>query len=171
MANIWKRCKKCCTDNPEEMVLCVKCKESLPARGDKSLSWIQQSDIPPNPSQSEVDFDGDGRTYAVVSLIKMKDEWYKLSRDERVEINKRHISELTKYAMLVHRVMLRAEGLSKYDYVEIIEADDLKLINSLMRSVKDSEKGKYLDIIESIVTIKGLSLYSVEAADCVPLRK
>ena len=167
----WKACGKCGIENPEEMVRCVKCQAPLPSRGNKALSWMVQADIPANPSPSEIDFDGDGRTYVVVFLIKMKPEWYHLGRTDRVEINKRHMGVLTNYAKLVHRTMLRTEGLSKYDYVETIEADDLKIVNSLMRTIKDSEKGKYLDFVEAIVTVKGLSLYSVEAADCVPSQK
>lgn len=168
MSTLWKHCSKCKTDNPEEMVFCVKCKEKLPPRDDKSLSWLELKDIPPNPSPADIDFDKDGRTYVVVFLIRMREEWYRLTRDERVKINKDHMKLLANYAKLVNRVMLRCEGLSKYDYVETIETDDLKVINSLMRTIKDSEKGRFMEIVEAIVTIKGLSLYSAEAVDCVP---
>ncbi len=167
-STLWKRCGKCKTDNPEEMVYCVKCKEKLPPRGDKSLAWLEMKNIPANPSPEDIDFDKDGRTYVVVFLIRMREEWYRLSRDERVKINATHMKQLGNYAKLVNRVMLRCEGLSKYDYVETIEADDLKVINSLMRTIKDSEKGQFIEIVETIVTVKGLSLYSAQAVDCLP---
>jgi hypothetical protein len=168
MSAVWKKCGKCTTENPEEMVFCVKCGDRLPARGDEKLAWLATKDIPPNPSSEEIDFDKDGRTFVVVLLIKMKESWYKLTREERVKIDREHMAALAKYAALVNRSMLRCEGISKYDYVEMIEADDLKLINSLLRSVKDGRKGVYLDIVESIVTLKGLSLYNVQASDCAP---
>lgn len=167
-STLWKHCSKCNTDNPEEMVFCVNCKEKLPPRGDKNLAWLELKEIPSNPSPADIDFDKDGRTYVVVFLIKMRQEWYRLSREERIKINRGHIKQVANYAKLVNRVMLRCEGLSKYDYVETIEADDLKIINSLMRTIKDSEKGRFIDIVEAIVTIKGLSLYSPQAVDCLP---
>lgn len=160
----WKHCDNCMTENPEEMLSCVKCGKKLPSRSFRH----ELRGIPSNPPSAEIDFDKDGRTYVVVFLIKMRNEWYRLSKDERVKINMGHVDEVTNYAKLVNRVMLRCEGLSKYDYVETIEADDLKVINSLMRTLKDSEKGQYLEFVETIVTIKGLSLYSAQAVDCFP---
>jgi hypothetical protein len=172
MDEVWKRCNKCGIENPEELSLCVKCGAALPNRGDRSLTWINAQEIPDNPSPDEIDYDKDGLTYVVVLFIKMKKEWFGLSRGERVKINKEnHMRILANYAKLVNRTMLRCEGLSKYDYIELIEADDLKVINSLIRTAKFSPKGQYLDIVESVVSIKGLSLYSPDAADCVPQKK
>jgi hypothetical protein len=166
----WRACASCGTDNPEEFVRCVRCQERLPGRGGESVAWLATREIPANPQREEIDFDRDGRTYVVVFLIRMKDEWYRLEREMIVAMNRAHMQLLAPYAALVRREMLRCEGLARYDYVELIEADDLKLINSLMRTVKSSEKGRFMEVVDAVVTVKGLSLYSPDAADCLPAK-
>jgi hypothetical protein len=169
MNESWKSCNICGTENPEEIVLCVKCGAALPGRGDKHVSWINSKEIPGNPSSNEIDYDKDGLTYVVVLFIKMNKGWFGLPREERVKVNKdEHMRLLANYAKLVNRTMLRCEGISKYDYVELIEANDIKVINSLMRAAKYSTKGQYFDIVDSVVTLKGLSLYSPDSYDCIP---
>lgn len=46
-------------------------------------------------------------------------------------------------------------GLSKYDYIEEIEADDLKIIHSLVRTLRFGALGEYVDVVDVVITIKG----------------
>ena len=148
-------CEKCGMDNPEDLVLCVKCRAKLPPPAGASKQGVPPKELPKIASSKEVDFDKDGQTYVALVFINSKDEWYRLSRKERVEIIRTHSEELSPYANKVALEFLIGVGLSKYDYVEEIEADDLKIIHSLVRRLKFGALGPYVDIVDVVITIKG----------------
>ncbi|MBI5815215.1 MAG: hypothetical protein HZB29_06350 [Nitrospinae bacterium] len=163
MAETWVKCDKCGTEMPEELKICVKCGNKIKRHADKSLKWIPNEEIPANPTAKEIDFDNDGQTYVALVFLKMKDEWNTLTREKKIENSVSHMNDLRKYAKLVNRNMLYCQGISKYDMVEIIEANDLKIINSLIRSMKAGAKGRYIDIVDTVCGISGLSMLSTDA--------
>ena len=150
-----KVCEKCGMDNPEDLVLCVKCRAKLPPLGDTPKAHISPGELPKIASSKDVDFDGDGQTYVALVLINSKDSWFELSRQERVQIIRTHAKELAPYGNKVALEFLIGFGLSKYDYIEQIEADDLKIIHSLVRRLKFGTLGKYVDVVDVLITIKG----------------
>jgi hypothetical protein len=72
-----------------------------------------------------------------------------------VEIIRDHAKQLAPYANKVALEFLIGLGLSKYDYIEQIEADDLKIVHSLVRALRFGALGRYVDIVDVLVTIKG----------------
>lgn len=150
-----KVCGECGMDNPEDLVLCVKCRAKLPPLADTPKAHVSPKELPKIASSQEVDFDGDGQTYVALVFINSKEPWFRLSREQRVEIIRTHAKELAPYANKVALNFLIGFGLSKYDYIEEIEADDLKIIHSLVRRLKFGTLGQYVDIADVVVTIKG----------------
>lgn len=150
-----KVCEKCGMDNPDDLVLCVKCRTKLPGLKDSPRHHISPGELPKIATSAEVDFDQDGQTYVALVLMNSKDEWFQLSRKERVEIIKEHSKQLAPYANKVALEFLIGLGLSKYDYIEQIEADDLKIIHSLLRNLRFGALGRYVDIVDILITIKG----------------
>jgi len=150
-----KICEQCGMDNPDDLVLCVKCRAKLPSPTGSPREHIPTGEIPEIASSQEVDFDGDGQTYVALVLINSKDEWFQLSRKQRIGIIKDHAKQLTPYANKVALEFLIGLGLSKYDYIEQIEADDLKIIHSLVRALRFGPLGRYIDIVDVLITIKG----------------
>jgi len=151
-----KICEKCGMDNPDDLVLCVKCRAKLPAIADSPRGHISPKELPKIATSEEVDFDKDGQTYVALVFMNSKDEWFRLSRKERVDIIRDHAKQLAPYANKVALDFFVGLGLSKYDYIEEIEADDLKIIHSLVRTLRFGALGRYVDIVEVLITIKGL---------------
>ncbi len=150
-----KTCEQCGMDNPDDLVLCVKCRAKLPSSTGSPREHIAFGELPKIASSKEVDFDGDGQTYMALVLMNSRDEWFQLSRNQRVDIIKEHAQQLAPYANKVALEFLIGLGLSKYDYVEQIEADDLKIIHSLVRALRFGPLGRYIDIVDVLITIKG----------------
>lgn len=150
-----KVCEKCGMDNPDDLVLCVKCRAELPSRAGGPREHISPEELPKIASSKEVDFDGDGQTYVALVLMNSKDEWFQLSRSRRLEIIRDHAKQLAPYANKVALEFLIGLGLSKYDYIEQIEADDLKVVHSLVRALRFGALGSYVDIVDVLITIKG----------------
>ena len=150
-----KICEKCGMDNPDDLVLCVKCRAKLSQPSDTPREHISPDEIPTIAKAEEVDFDKDGQTYVALVFINSKEQWFRLPRKERVQIIRTHMKELTPYANKVALNFLIGLGLSKYDYVEEIEADDLKIIHSLVRTLRFGALGAYVDIVDVVITIKG----------------
>ena len=150
-----KVCKECGMDNPDDLVLCVKCRAKLPPLAETSRAHLAPGELPKIATSDEVDFDKDGQTYVALVFINSKEQWFKLSRKQRVEIIRTHAKELSPYANKVALNFLIGLGLSKYDYVEEIEADDLKIIHSLVRNLRFGSLGQYIDIVDVVITIKG----------------
>jgi chlorite dismutase len=142
-------------DNPDDLVLCAKCRAKLPGPEGGPRAHISPEELPTIASSKEVDFDGDGQTYVALVLMNSKDEWFQLSRQQRVEIIRDHAKQLAPYANKVALEFLIGLGLSKYDYIEQIEADDLKIVHSLVRALRFGALGRYVDIVDVLVTIKG----------------
>jgi len=150
-----KVCEQCGMDNPDDLVLCVKCRAKLPSLAGSSREHISPGGLPKIASPKEVDFDEDGLTYMALVLMNSKDEWFQLSRKQRVDIIRDHAEQLAPYANKVALEFLIGLGLSKYDYIEQIEADDLKIIHSLVRALRFGPLGRYIDIVDVLITIKG----------------
>jgi len=150
-----KVCEKCGMDNPDDLVLCVKCRAKLPSLTDSPRAYLSPGKLPKIATSEEVDFDKDGQTYVALVFMNSREEWFRLSRKERVEIIKTHAENLSPYANKVALNFLIGMGLSKYDYIEEIEADDLKIIHSLVRSLRFGALGRYVDIVDVLITIKG----------------
>ena len=150
-----KVCEQCGMDNPEDLVLCVKCRAKLPPLAKPAKEYISPKELPEIAKPEEVDFDGDGQTYVALVFLNSKPEWYRLSRKQRAEIIRVHVKELAPYANKVALSFLIGLGLSKYDYIEEVEADDLKIIHSLVRRLKFGALGEYLDVVDVVITIKG----------------
>ena len=150
-----KVCETCGMDNPDDLVLCVKCRGKLPSPAASSREHISFRELPKIASSKEVDFDKDGQTYVALVFINSKEAWFALSREERVGIIRAHAKELSPYANKVALNFLIGLGLSKYDYVEEMEADDLKIIHSMVRSLRFGALGPYVDIVDVVITIKG----------------
>ena len=150
-----KVCEQCGMDNPDDLVLCAKCRAKLPSPIGSPREHVSPEELPKIASSKEVDFDGDGQTYVALVLMKSKDEWFQLSRRQRVDIIKDHAKQLAPYANKVALEFLIGLGLSKYDYIEQIEADDLKIIHSLVRALRFGALGRYIDIADVLITIKG----------------
>lgn len=150
-----KICEECGMDNPDDLVLCVKCRAKLPRLADTARAHVSPGELPKIAMPEEVDFDNDGQTYVALVFINSKDGWFKLTRNERVEIIRTHSKELAPYANKVALDFLIGLGISKYDYVEQIVADDLKIIHSLMRTLRFGALGPYVDIVDVVITIKG----------------
>ena len=150
-----KICEKCGMDNPDDLVLCVKCRAKLPPVAEASRECIAPKELPKIATSKEVDFDKDGQTYVALVFINSREPWYGLSRKQRVEIIRTHAKELAPYGNKVALEFLIGLGLSKYDYVEQIEADDLKIIHSLVRNLKFGSLGRYIDVVDVVITIKG----------------
>jgi len=148
-------CPECGMDNPDDLVLCAKCRAKLPPVAETAKECVSPKELPRIAVPSEVDFDGDGQTYVALVFMNSKDEWFQLARKERVEIIRTHMKELSPYGNKVALGFLVGLGLSKYDYVEQIEADDLKIVHSLVRALKFGALGRYIDIVDVVVTIKG----------------
>ena len=150
-----KICEECGMDNPDDLVLCIKCRAKLPQPADTARAHVSPGELPKIATPEEVDFDNDGQTYVALVFINSKDGWFKLTRKERVEIIRTHSKELAPYANKVALDFLIGLGISKYDYVEQIVADDLKIIHSLMRTLRFGALGPYVDIVDVVITIKG----------------
>jgi len=150
-----KVCEKCGMDNPEDLVLCVKCRAKLPPLARPAKEYVSREELPRNATPEEVDFDQDGQTYVALIMMNSRPEWYRLPRKQRVEIIRGHARELGPYANKVAQRFLIGLGLSKYDYIEEVEADDLKIIHSLVRRLKFGGLGAYLDVVDVVITIKG----------------
>ena len=150
-----KVCEKCGMDNPDDLVLCVKCRAKLPGLADSPREYVSPGELPKIATSEEVDFDKDGQTYVALVFMNSKDEWFTLSRQQRVEIIRDHSKQLAPYANKVALNFFVGLGLSKYDYIEQIEADDLKIVHSLVRTLRFGTLGRYVDIVDVIVTIKG----------------
>jgi ribosomal protein L40E len=150
-----KVCEKCGMDNPDDLVLCVKCRAKLPNLADRPREYISPGKLPKIATSEEVDFDKDGQTYVALVFMNSREEWFQLSRKKRVGIIKTHVKELSPYANKVALNFLIGMGLSKYDYIEEIEADDLKIVHSLVRNLRFGALGRYVNIVDVLVTIKG----------------
>ncbi len=150
-----KICEKCGMDNPDDLVLCVKCRAKLPAASDSPRKHVSPGELPEIAAPADVDFDGDGQTYVALVFINSKDKWFRLTRKERVKIIRTHFHGLAPYANKVALNFLIGQGISKYDYIEEIEADDLKIIHSLVRALRFGALGEYIDIVDVVITIKG----------------
>jgi ribosomal protein L40E len=150
-----KVCEKCGMDNPDDLVLCVKCRAKLPGAAGDPREHIAADELPKMASSGEVDFDGDGQTYVALVLMQSKDAWFQLTRKERVDILRDHAKQLAPYANKVALEFLIGLGLSKYDYIEQIEADDLKIIHSLVRALRFGALGRYVEIVDVLITLKG----------------
>jgi len=150
-----KVCEACGMDNPDDLVLCVKCRAKLPAAAESARPHIDGSEVPQIASSQEVDFDEDGQTYVALVFINSKEKWFRLPREERMAVIRGHMKELTPYANKVALEFLVGLGLSKYHYIEQIEADDPKIIHSLVRTLKFGKLGRYIDIVDVVITIKG----------------
>ncbi|MHC4444348.1 MAG: chlorite dismutase family protein [Planctomycetota bacterium] len=150
-----KVCEQCGMDNPDDLALCVKCRAKLPSLAEGSRENMSPGELPKMATSEEVDFDKDGMTYVALVFMNSKEEWFRLSRKERVEIIRTHAKGLAPYANKVALNFLIGLGLSKYDYIEEIEADDLKIVHSLVRSLRFGALGRYVEIVEVLVTIKG----------------
>ncbi len=150
-----KVCEKCGMDNPDDLVLCVKCRAKLPEPVDSPREHMSPGELPKIATSEEVDFDRDGQTYVALVFMNSKDEWFALSRQQRVEIIRDHSKQLTPYANKVALNFFVGLGLSRYDYIEQIEADDLKIVHSLVRTLRFGTLGRYVDIVDVLVTIKG----------------
>ncbi len=110
---------------------------------------IKMSEIPANPTfESE-------KTFVGIIFLNIKPEWYELSREERIGLTRTHMKELTPYAEKVARTHLRGTGISKYDTVEILEAENLQDISAIVKGFRASAKAKYMEIADVITTIKG----------------
>ena len=150
-----KVCEECGMDNPEDLVLCVKCRAKLPQLAETAKEHISPKELPQIAKPEEVDFDGDGQTYVALVFLNSRPEWYRLTRKQRAEIIRDHAKQLAPYANKVALSFLIGLGLGRHDYVEEIEADDLKIIHSLVRRLKFGSLGQYLDIVDVVITIKG----------------
>jgi hypothetical protein len=150
-----KVCEQCGMDNPDDLVLCVKCRAKLPGLTGSPREHISPGELPKIASSKEVDFDGDGQTYVALVLMNSRDEWFQLTRKQRVDVIREHAEQLTPYANKVALEFLIGMGMSKYDYIEQIEADDLKIIHSLVRALRFGALGRYVDIVDVLITIKG----------------
>ena len=150
-----KICEQCGMDNPDDLVLCVQCRAKLPPPGETDKGYIAAADLPKLATSKDVDFDKDGQTYVALVCINSKDEWFRLPRKKRLGIIRAHMKELSPYGNKVALEFLIGLGLSKFDYIEQIEADDLKIIHSLVRNLRFGALGAYIDICDVIITIKG----------------
>jgi len=149
-----KVCESCGMDNPDDLMLCVKCRAKLPA-AEGAREHIAAGELPKLATPAEVDFDADGQTYVALVFMNSKEEWFALSRKDRVAIIRDHAKQLAPYANKVALEFFVGLGLSKYDYIEQIEADDLKIIHSLVRALRFGALGKYVDFVDVVITIKG----------------
>jgi len=150
-----KVCEQCGMDNPDGLVLCVKCRAKLPPPRETAKVYVSPGELPKMAAPEEVDFDKDGQTYVALVFINSKEQWFRLPRKERVEILRAHVKELAPYANKVALNFLVGLGLSKHDYIEEIEADDLKIIHCLVRALKFGALGPYVEIVDVVITIKG----------------
>lgn len=148
-------CEKCGMDNPEDLVLCVKCRAKLPPPAETAKEHLSPDELPEIAKSEQVDFDKDGQTYVALVFLNAKPEWYQLPRKRRVELIRGHVEELAPYANKVALNFLIGLGLSKHEYIEEVEADDLKIIHSLVRRLKFGAFGAYVDIVDVVITIKG----------------
>lgn len=116
----------------------------------KKMEYIKKSEMPGNPRFAT------DKTFVVIVCLNIKPDWYRLSRDERLKITRAHIKELTPYAGKVARTHLAGTGTSKFDSIELLEAEDLRDITRIVKAFRASAKAAYMEIADVITTAKGL---------------
>jgi chlorite dismutase len=111
--------------------------------------FINPQEIPPNPT-----FDHATETYVAIVHFRIRPEWHALSRAEQLRITREHIKELAPFANRVARTHLSATGLGKHDTTELLEAESLKSIQSMVEAFNRGAKAAYMELVDSTITIK-----------------
>ncbi len=116
----------------------------------KYSEYIKMKELPKNPTFST------DKTFVAIICLNIKPEWYKLSRGERLKITRSHIKELSPHADKVARTHLRGTGLSKFDTIEILEAEDLREITRMVKAFRAGAKAAYMEVADVVTTVKGM---------------
>jgi hypothetical protein len=94
--------------------------------------------------------------YMGLMFMKINKEFFALGRDEMRKISLAHAKDLTKYKSNLTHVV--CSGLDpRYDQITIVEADRLEEIHNATVDFKVGAKSRYIDVIDSVIGIKGLA--------------
>lgn len=100
--------------------------------------------------------DKGSKTYVALMFFTMKDSWFELSSQQRQGLTREHVGALTKFTDKVAMTHLAGTGLSKFDLVEMLEADDLTTINEMIGRFKAGKKARYGELRDVMIMEKGL---------------
>ena len=97
-----------------------------------------------------------GKTYVALMFFTMKDSWYQLTPEQRLSLTKEHVGTLKKFTENVAMTHLAGAGLSKFDLVEMLEANDLTAINEMIGQFKAGKKARHGQLHDIMIMEKGL---------------
>jgi chlorite dismutase len=107
------------------------------------------------------------KKYVALMFFTMKDSWFDLPPAKRQALTSDHVGSLAKFTGKVSITHLAGTGLSKYDLIEILEADDIAAIDDMIGQFKAGAKARYGELRELIVWRKGSANWSdLPARDC-----
>ena len=96
------------------------------------------------------------KTYVALMFFTMKDSWFEMSSEKRQSLTKDHVGTLTKFTEKVAMTHMAGTGLSKYDLVEMLEADDLAAIDEMIGQFKAGAKARHGELRDIMIMEKGL---------------
>lgn len=100
--------------------------------------------------------DTGAKTYVALMFFTMKDSWFELSPQQRQGLTRDHVGVLSKFTDKVAMTHLAGTGLSKFDLVEMLEADNLATINDMIGRFKEGKKARYGELRDVMIMEKGL---------------
>jgi len=114
------------------------------------MKKIKLSKIPSNPT-----FKSD-QTHISIVFVRISPEWYALPTEKRLKMTMSHIEQMSPHLKRVARTAISSTGSSKYDHIEILEAESMEPITRALRDFKAGAKAKYMDIVDVVSGVKGI---------------
>jgi len=114
------------------------------------MDKIKLTEVPGNPT-----FKAE-QTYVSLVFVRINPEWYALPEDKRLEMVRSHIKDMTPHLARVSRTAIAGTGSSKYDHIEILEAEQMEPITRALRVFKAGAKAKYMEIVDVVSGVKGI---------------
>jgi hypothetical protein len=89
--------------------------------------------------------------YLMLVLCKIKDSYYDLDPQERVRLTSEHVGDLRRFSDNINHLVTLG---GSCDQVALIEADDLKTLHDAAETFKSGNKGRHIEVIDSIFGIR-----------------
>lgn len=93
------------------------------------------------------------RIYNVLLFVKVKHEYYSLTKQQRDELNVPHVRHLSGHLEQVSILSLQGTGLSRDVLVEVLESESLTEIEKMIETYKAGRKAQY-GIVENVMIME-----------------